>query len=62
MQSTYPDAMIGYNAEIEKRYRANPVTFHQEVAAARRQPAAAPRSRADRARAGAGEQAAVLIL
>ena len=42
MQSTYPDAMIGYNAEIEKRYRANPVTFHQEVAAARRQPAAAP--------------------
>ena len=28
--------------EIEKRYRANPVTFHQEVAAARRQPAAAP--------------------
>lgn len=42
MQSTYPDAMIGYNAEIEKRYHANPVTFHQEVAAARRQPAAAP--------------------
>ena len=42
MQSTYPDAMIGYNAEIEKRYRANPVTFHQEVAAVRRQPAAAP--------------------
>lgn len=42
MQSTYPDAMIGYNAEIEKRYRANPVTFHQEVAAARRKPAAAP--------------------
>ena len=42
MQSTYPDAMIGYDAEIEKRYRANPVIFHQEVAAARRQPAAAP--------------------
>ena len=42
MQSTYPDAMIGYDAEIEKRYHANPVTFHQEVAAARRQPAAAP--------------------
>ena len=41
MQSTYPDAMIGYDAEIEKHYRANPVTFHQEVAAARRQPAAA---------------------
>ena len=37
-----PDALIGYDAEIEKRYHANPVTFHQEVAAARRQPAAAP--------------------
>lgn len=42
MARTYPDALIGYDAEIEKRYRANPVTFHQEVAAARRQPAAAP--------------------
>ena len=42
MQSTYPDAMIGYDAEIEKHYHANPVAFHQEVAAARRQPAAAP--------------------
>ena len=48
MQSTYPDAMIGYDAEIEKRYHANPVTFPIRRSPPRRQPAAAPCSRADR--------------
>ncbi len=37
---TYPDAMIGYDKDIERRFQADPAAFHREVIAARRAPAA----------------------
>ena len=40
LQRTYPDAMIGYDAELEKRYKADPVAFHKAVIDARHKPAA----------------------
>lgn len=37
---TYPDALIGYDKDIERKYRANPAAFHQAVITARHAPAA----------------------
>ena len=40
MARTYPDALIGYDKDIERKYRANPAAFHQAVITARHAPAA----------------------
>ena len=40
MHRNYPDAVIGYSADLERMYHANPAAFHQQAAAANRQPAA----------------------
>ncbi len=40
MARTYPDALIGYDQDIERKYRANPAAFHQAVITARHAPAA----------------------
>lgn len=40
LQNMYPNAMIGYDADMERRYNADPVGFHKAVVEARRQPAA----------------------
>lgn len=40
LQRTYPDAMIGYDADLERRYNADPAAFHKAVIAARHAPAA----------------------
>lgn len=40
MARTYPDALIGYDQDIERKYHANPAAFHQAVITARHAPAA----------------------
>ena len=40
MARTYPDALIGYDKDIERKYHANPAAFHQAVITARHAPAA----------------------
>ena len=40
MARIYPDALIGYDKDIERKYRANPAAFHQAVITARHAPAA----------------------
>ncbi len=37
---TRTDALIGYDQDIERKYRANPAAFHQAVITARHAPAA----------------------
>lgn len=40
MARTYPEALIGYDQDIERKYHANPAAFHQAVITARHAPAA----------------------
>lgn len=40
MARTYPDALIGYDQDIERKYHANPAAFHQAVITARHAPVA----------------------
>lgn len=40
MARIYPDALIGYDKDIERKYHANPAAFHQAVITARHAPAA----------------------
>lgn len=51
---TFPDAMIGYDKDLERRYHADPKAFHQAVVAARHAPAA-PAQPAEPAETPAGE-------
>lgn len=39
MARTFPDAMIGYDKELERRYHADPKRFHEQVIEARHKPA-----------------------
>lgn len=39
LQRTYPNAMIGYDADLERLYNADPAAFHRDVIAARQAPA-----------------------